>query len=807
MIERNKSFAAKRPVPGLTRIAWLGMLTSVCFLSALVLNFFPDQTALAGSFSSPAPVGGGSQLIYDLSIKVRPTDGLAFIAGSKSKVFIANTSNLAALYDINDSGSLNGTQWPSLTFGNDGRGYVAWRTNTSGWRGYMRVIPAGWNGGGLPAGFSLSDRISQATGLEMDQPSLAYSSKSNKLYVVGYFVTSGDATLGIVESSDGGNTFGNYKALINDPSRSNMTPEVCVDANDNIHVLSRINSQLDSISRINGVWDSSYTSLAPNGWDPRAADGRDTKQIVCAPDGTVYAVWKNNGDRSGSFGVSRRLPGQGWTTITTNLRPGANLSRVNASISPDGTLWVVMSSEAGYIGTWVVTSADKGASFSSPIAVYSRDTTANPGVAIDATGIGSKIHVATSFNGNIPESTFYSYADYTGPSAPPTVVKATATRFDVQPGRAEPGKPFKSQPVVTALDQSGNPVTTFKGTITLSLSANPVGGTLAGTTSATAVNGAAQFSNVQLDKVGWGYQLTATLANSDGTTVTGTSAPFMVSDVPPTNQRDVPIGLPQFQQLWDRSDKPIVEGQTSRSYTWGPSISGIINEPYTQGGSRQVQYFDKTRMEQTEGRPITNGLLAKELITGLLQLGNNDFRQYIPNNSINIAGDQGTTLPNPTYASFLKVSTINKENKTPEHNRQNVTATLNRDGLTGDNPELASKYNVKNVYYDPNLQHNIPDVFWNYMNQTGPVYVNGAYTTETVFDWLSTMGLPLSEAYWSRSVVGGVEQDVLVQVFERRVLTYTPANPEAFRVEMGNVGQHYRDWRRSLLLANPSLPS
>ena len=35
----------------------------------------------------------------------------------------------------------------------------------------------------------------------------------------------------------------------------------------------------------------------------------------------------------------------------------------------------------------------------------------------------------------------------------------------------------------------------------------------------------------------------------------------------------------------------------------------------------------------------------------------------------------------------------------------------------------------------------------------------------------------------------------LIQAFERRVLTYTPANPAAFQVEMGNVGRHYYLWR------------
>lgn len=34
-----------------------------------------------------------------------------------------------------------------------------------------------------------------------------------------------------------------------------------------------------------------------------------------------------------------------------------------------------------------------------------------------------------------------------------------------------------------------------------------------------------------------------------------------------------------------------------------------------------------------------------------------------------------------------------------------------------------------------------------------------------------------------------------MQGFERRVLTYTPSNPTAFRVEFGNIGQHYLLWR------------
>jgi hypothetical protein len=38
-------------------------------------------------------------------------------------------------------------------------------------------------------------------------------------------------------------------------------------------------------------------------------------------------------------------------------------------------------------------------------------------------------------------------------------------------------------------------------------------------------------------------------------------------------------------------------------------------------------------------------------------------------------------------------------------------------------------------------------------------------------------------------------QDVLIQCFERRCLTYTPGNTPEWRVEQGNVGLHYFRWR------------
>jgi hypothetical protein len=44
-------------------------------------------------------------------------------------------------------------------------------------------------------------------------------------------------------------------------------------------------------------------------------------------------------------------------------------------------------------------------------------------------------------------------------------------------------------------------------------------------------------------------------------------------------------------------------------------------------------------------------------------------------------------------------------------------------------------------------------------------------------------------------MISGEPKVILVQVFERRVLTFNPANALPLQVEMGNVGRQYYQWR------------
>ena len=294
-----------------------------------------------------------------------------------------------------------------------------------------------------------------------------------------------------------------------------------------------------------------------------------------------------------------------------------------------------------------------------------------------------------------------------------------------------------------------------------------------------------------------------------------TSAPVTNSLVS-TNANAAAPGFvnPAFQKVWLVTDQLVDIGAVSRSYLWGPAVqsaNGLFAETYSNSPNsyRLVEYFDKTRMEInnryasfTDPFYVSNGLLVVELISGAEQDGDSTFSFKTPADNVPVAGDPFEGNQNsPTYASFKNVASIDQANPKSKaaSNRvgQRVNATLDKAGNLGTNANLANKTGVDIVYYDNTLGHNIPRVLWDYLNQVGPKLRPDGTTVnnETVFNWISAMGLPIAEAYWTRAVVAGVEKDVLVQPFQRRILTYTPDNPKEFQVEMGNVGQHYFRWR------------
>ena len=261
---------------------------------------------------------------------------------------------------------------------------------------------------------------------------------------------------------------------------------------------------------------------------------------------------------------------------------------------------------------------------------------------------------------------------------------------------------------------------------------------------------------------------------------------------------------PAFQRVWNRTDKLVADKQVVRSWYWGPTPGETQMEKYAEGegGTRKVQYFDKSRMEINDPKAnpndaffVTNGLLTVELISGKMQTGKNRYETRWAAN-IPLASDTDDSNA-PTYASFTLIA----NNPLGDHPAIDTTGKpisqkVNRAGIVSRGTEF-EKYNTKYGYYNAETKHNVADVFWTFLNQSGPVAdANGRTTTAKLSDpWFYTTGYAISEPYWANVKIAGKPEDVLIQLFERRVLTYVPSFAQEWRVQMGNIGAHYYDWR------------
>lgn len=112
-----------------------------------------------------------------------------------------------------------------------------------------------------------------------------------------------------------------------------------------------------------------------------------------------------------------------------------------------------------------------------------------------------------------------------------TVGPAHELTFTSLPTTLVAGTPITPAIVVTARDVGGNVATGFSGNVTVSLSANPVGGTLMGTTTEAALSGVATFADLHIDKSGSGYTFQATA----GALSTTASPPVTISPAQPVD--------------------------------------------------------------------------------------------------------------------------------------------------------------------------------------------------------------------------------------------------------------------------------
>jgi hypothetical protein len=277
--------------------------------------------------------------------------------------------------------------------------------------------------------------------------------------------------------------------------------------------------------------------------------------------------------------------------------------------------------------------------------------------------------------------------------------------------------------------------------------------------------------------------------------------------VTPSVTAAVSFAAPAFGAAWSPVDEPVSSGAVQRGWVWGagPNSAGIM-EPYRDapGGTRLVQYFDKARMELTDPARgvVTTGLLTRELVTGHIQTGDSPAAIEVRGKGSTTAVVGDATNIFPTYAQLRDRIDRPQSDTTGQY----LTDTLTLPSNGGpESPLVVQTNGMTSAASDPNAQlahfvaetgQTIPQAFWSFLTAGGAALQNGALVEQApLFDWMTVTGFPIAPAFWVTVPVGGTPTAVMVQLFERRVLSYTPTNPAGFRVEMGNIGLHYFQYR------------
>jgi streptogramin lyase len=146
---------------------------------------------------------------------------------------------------------------------------------------------------------------------------------------------------------------------------------------------------------------------------------------------------------------------------------------------------------------------------------------------------------------------------------------------------------------VTAEDSSGNPITTFNGTVTVAIANNPGGAALGGTLSVTASSGVATFSGLTLNKAASGYTLLVTSSGvGEGVTNTISVTPaaptqLVITQQPPATVKvSSPFGLQAL--IEDQYGNVVTSASNTVSVAFannptGATLGGTLSVTASQG--------------------------------------------------------------------------------------------------------------------------------------------------------------------------------------------------------------------------------
>jgi alpha-tubulin suppressor-like RCC1 family protein len=172
--------------------------------------------------------------------------------------------------------------------------------------------------------------------------------------------------------------------------------------------------------------------------------------------------------------------------------------------------------------------------------------------------------------------------------------------FSVEPSAVPPGVAIAPPVQVAIVDSMGNTVRTATSPVTMTLAVNPAGGTLTGTTTVSAINGVATFSDLKIDQMAGGYSLAATA----GSLPSATSADFPIARplamVSAGGDGDFNLGFSCAISL------------AGAAYCWGYNGDGALGTGSSTGPDFcGLRYCSKTLA------PVTGGLTFASVRAGL----------------------------------------------------------------------------------------------------------------------------------------------------------------------------------------------
>gem|GEM_PF-2836203 len=191
----------------------------------------------------------------------------------------------------------------------------------------------------------------------------------------------------------------------------------------------------------------------------------------------------------------------------------------------------------------------------------------------------------------------------------------------------------------------------------------------------------------------------------------------------------------------------------------GLRLLGLPLTPAVMEGTLRVQYFEKGKLEDQRAQTndpawqFSYGLMGEEMV----RAGSN----------LPVGGETSTV----TYAHLKQAAAENKRVAPPKGFTGGVYK--NKDGTV---------FIPFSSDLSPAPGHNVAAIFWVVLSSN----------TRSPGGWLHDVGLPLTEPIWATVDKGDARgHKVLIQAFQRTILTYDAQNTPGWQVERINLGVDY----------------